>query len=87
MIIPKENAKDIPKGHLGLKIFAVDTAEDAFEKIFAEPIEIEKNSVRKKISLVKEKSSVKDAQIKKISATKVTPEELEMLITSSEVKE
>ena len=87
LIIPKENAKDIPKGHLGLKIFAVDTAEEAFEKIFAEPIEIEKNSARKKISLVKEKPTSKDAQIKKISATKVTPEELEMLITSSEIKE
>ncbi len=34
LVIPKENSKDIPKGHLGLKIFPVDTAEDAFKYIF-----------------------------------------------------
>ena len=34
LVIPKENAKDIPKGHLGLKIFPVDTAQDAFRYIF-----------------------------------------------------
>ena len=34
LVIPKENAKDIPQGHLGLKIFPVDTAEDAFKYIF-----------------------------------------------------
>ena len=34
LVIPKENAKDIPKGHLGLKIFPVDTAQDAFKYIF-----------------------------------------------------
>ena len=76
LVIPKENDKDIPKGHLGLKIFAVDTAEEAFAKIFAD--EADKKSARKKVSLTK------DEQIKKISATKVTPEELEMLITSKE---
>ncbi|MBQ7199734.1 MAG: ATP-dependent protease, Lon family, partial [Selenomonadaceae bacterium] len=36
LVIPKENAKDIPQGHLGLQIFPVDTAEDAFKYIFAE---------------------------------------------------
>ena len=34
LVIPKENAKDIPQGHLGLKIFPVDTAQDAFKYIF-----------------------------------------------------
>ena len=34
LVIPKENAKDIPQGHLGLKIFPVETAEDAFKHIF-----------------------------------------------------
>ena len=71
LVIPKENAKDIPKGHLGLKIFAVDTAEEAFKKIFAEPIDEPKPE--EKVSLDK------DEQIKKISSTTVTPEELEML--------
>ncbi len=70
LVIPKENAKDIPSGHLGLKIFAVDTAEEAFKRIFADKIEFVD---AEKISLSK------DAQIKKISSTKVTPEELEML--------
>jgi len=78
LIIPKENAKDIPKGHLGLKIFAVETAEEAFAKIFADEVKPDKKSARKKISLTK------DEQIKQISATKVTPEELEMLITTKE---
>lgn len=70
LVIPKENAKDIPHGHLGLKIFAVDTAEEAFSKIFADPVEFVDAD---KISLTK------PAQIEKIAATKVTPEELEML--------
>ncbi len=39
LIIPKENAKDIPNGHLGLKIHAVETAEEAFKWIFADKIE------------------------------------------------
>jgi len=64
LVIPKENAKDIPKNHLGLKIFPVDTAEDAFKKIFAEPPEI---------------SSDKDAQIEKISSTIITSDELNHL--------
>ena len=72
LIIPKENAKDIQKGHLGLKIFAVDTAEDAFKKIFADAVEF-----------VDEKKTpapqTKDEQIEKISSTTVTPEELSML--------
>ncbi|MBR3459138.1 MAG: ATP-dependent protease, Lon family, partial [Selenomonadaceae bacterium] len=36
MVIPKENSKDIPKGHLGLEIRPVSTAEEAFSYIFAE---------------------------------------------------
>ena len=103
LVIPKENAKYNPKGHLGLKIFAVETAEEAFKKIFTAPIEFvdepkisssnETDNVTnsedaaqsekifepsaapdEKISLTKEE------QIKKISSTTVTPEELEMLI-------
>ncbi len=38
LIIPKENAKDIPRGHLGLKIHAVETADEAFKWIFADEI-------------------------------------------------
>ena len=34
MVIPKENAKDIPEEHLGLDIHPVETAEEAFELIF-----------------------------------------------------
>ncbi len=70
LVIPKENAKDIPKGHLGLKIFAVDTAEEAFAKIFADKVEF---VGEQKVSLNK------DEQIQKISSTTVTPEELEEL--------
>ena len=43
LLIPTENSKDIPKGHLGLDIHEIATAEDAFKWIFAddeEPIEI-----------------------------------------------
>lgn len=35
LVIPKENSKDIPRGHLGLKIHAVETADEAFKWIFA----------------------------------------------------
>ena len=35
LIIPKENDKDIPEGHLGLDIHAVETAEEAFAVLFA----------------------------------------------------
>lgn len=31
LLIPRENEKDIPKGHLGLEIHAIDTAKEAFE--------------------------------------------------------
>ena len=34
LVIPKENDKDIPRGHLGLDIHAVETAEEAFALIF-----------------------------------------------------
>ena len=77
LVIPKENSKDIPKGHLGLKIFPVETAEEAFKKIFAEPIDFADEKIsdapEKKISLAK------DEQIKKISSTTVTAEELKVL--------
>ncbi len=36
LLIPKENEKDIPEGHLGLEIHAVSTAEEAFRYIFAD---------------------------------------------------
>ena len=36
LVIPKENSKDIPQGHLGLKIFPVETADEAFKYIFDE---------------------------------------------------
>ena len=34
LIIPRENAKDIPEGHLGLDIHIVETAEEAFQVLF-----------------------------------------------------
>lgn len=34
MIIPKENAKDIPQGHLGLTIFPVEDVEEALAILF-----------------------------------------------------
>lgn len=36
LIIPKENEKDIPPDHLGLRICPVETAEEAFALIFEE---------------------------------------------------
>ncbi len=36
LLIPKENEKDIPEGHLGLEIHAVSTVEEAFRYIFAD---------------------------------------------------
>ncbi|WP_110954622.1 Lon family ATP-dependent protease [Anaerosinus massiliensis] len=36
LVIPKENAKDIPAGHLGLDIHSVETAEEAFKVLFIE---------------------------------------------------
>lgn len=38
MVIPKENAKDIPKEHLGLAIYPVNKAEEAFKLIFADEV-------------------------------------------------
>ena len=35
LVIPKENDKDIPEGHLGLDIHAVETTEEAFAVLFA----------------------------------------------------
>ncbi len=47
LIIPKENSKDIPRGHLGLNIHPVETAEDAFKWIFEDnldfSVEVEEN--------------------------------------------
>ena len=70
LVIPKENSKDIPRGHLGLKIFPVETVEDAFKKIFADPVEFVDEQ---KVSLDK------GEQIRKISATTITADELAML--------
>ena len=36
MIIPEENKKDIPEGHLGLDVRPVETAEEAFRLLFAD---------------------------------------------------
>ncbi|MBE8954754.1 MAG: ATP-dependent protease, Lon family [Quinella sp. 2Q5] len=72
LVIPKENAKDIPRAHLGLKIFPVETAEDAFKKIFADAVEF---ADEKKFFPATDKVDT----VKKISATTVTAEELEML--------
>lgn len=41
LIIPKENAKDIPEGHLGLDIHTVETAEEAFKVLFEDEQEAE----------------------------------------------
>lgn len=41
LIIPKENAKDIPEGHLGLDIHSVETAEEAFKVLFEDEQESE----------------------------------------------
>lgn len=39
MVIPKENSKDIPSGHLGMDIRPVSTAEEAFSCIFVDEAE------------------------------------------------
>lgn len=41
LVIPKENAKDIPAGHLGLDIHSVETAEAAFSILFEKAEEIQ----------------------------------------------
>ena len=38
LVIPKENEQDIPKGHLGLNIIPVESAEEALKVLFEEPI-------------------------------------------------
>ena len=38
LIIPKENEKDIPKNHLGLDIYPIETAEEAFVLIFEKDV-------------------------------------------------
>ena len=34
MVIPKENVKDIPEGHLGLDIRSVETVDDMLTILF-----------------------------------------------------
>ena len=36
MVIPEENRKDIPEDHLGLSVYPVETAEEAFRLLFAD---------------------------------------------------
>lgn len=40
LIIPKENEKDLPEGHLGLTIYPVDTAEEVLN-LLLEPCQVE----------------------------------------------
>jgi len=74
LVIPKENAKDIPRWHLGLNIHPVTTAEEAFKWIFADEIKpVEEaprpKSKRKKISKPKKFSAVEEVtQSEKISS-------------------
>ena len=56
LVIPKENDKDIPEGHLGLDIHAVETAEEAFAVLFAP----EADGEPLRLSLEKPESSKKD---------------------------
>lgn len=46
LLIPRENEKDIPKGHLGLEIHAIDTAKEAFE-LLLEPESADTDAVIK----------------------------------------
>ena len=56
LVIPKENDKDIPEGHLGLDIHAVETAEEAFAVLFAP----EADGEPLRLSLEKPEASKKD---------------------------
>ena len=56
LVIPKENDKDIPEGHLGLDIHAVETAEEAFAVLFAP----EADGEPLRLKLEKPQSSEKD---------------------------
>jgi ATP-dependent Lon protease len=40
MIIPQENAQDIPQDHLGLDIHPVTTVEEAMALLFDEPKQV-----------------------------------------------
>lgn len=40
LLIPRENDKDIPKGHLGLEIHSIDTAKEAFDLLLGPDEEI-----------------------------------------------
>ena len=55
LVIPKENDKDIPEGHLGLDIHAVETAEEAFAVLFVP----EANGEPLRLKLEKPQSSEK----------------------------
>ncbi len=94
LVIPKENAKDIPRWHLGLNIHPVKDAEEAFRWIFADELNFdeesakveEKKSVRnprkkvsEKIEESPEENSDREKVLKDMESTAVTPEELEML--------
>ena len=56
LVIPKENDKDIPEGHLGLDIHAVETAEEAFAVLFA----LEADGEPLRLKLEKPQTSKKD---------------------------
>lgn len=58
LVIPKENDKDIPEGHLGLDIHAVETAEEAFAVLFAP--EADGEPLRLRLKLEKPQTSKKD---------------------------
>lgn len=47
LLIPRENSKDIPKGHLGLEIHPIDTAAEAFDLLLGPDAE---NSTEKTTS-------------------------------------
>ncbi len=92
LVIPKENSKDIPRWHLGLKIHPVETAEEAFKWIFEEEINFVEDEVKKeepapkrkrapkKIQLEKKSSDAAEKIIEDIASTTVSSEELQMLI-------
>ena len=56
LVIPKENDKDIPEGHLGLDIHAVETAEEAFAVLFVP----EANGEPLRLKLEKPQNSERD---------------------------
>ena len=63
LVIPKENDKDIPEGHLGLDIHAVETAEEAFAVLFAPEAEGEPLRLKLEKSQNSEKNRADSATI------------------------